>query len=174
MHITTHILSGWVVGNLVSSFGPRERFFCMVAASAPDFDGLSLLGGWDCYCRWHHVVLHNLPFALALSVALAVFSKPKRVAFPVYLGLVHLHFLMDLLGSGTGWGIAYLWPFSTREYPSFGWEFFSWQNYLALLLVLAASVGLVYWKKRTIFEYPLPKIDREVTGFFVKLLPRRS
>ena len=46
MHIPTHILSGWICGNFIPSFGPRERFFCMVAASAPDLDGLSLLGGW--------------------------------------------------------------------------------------------------------------------------------
>ena len=49
MHVQTHILSGWLAGNLVPAFGPRERFFCMLAASLSDLDGLSLLGGWECY-----------------------------------------------------------------------------------------------------------------------------
>ena len=40
MHVQTHILSGWLAGNLVPAFGPRERFFCMLAASLSDLDGL--------------------------------------------------------------------------------------------------------------------------------------
>ena len=101
MHIPTHILSGWICGNFIPSFGPRERFFCMVAASAPDLDGLSLLGGWECYYDWHHVLMHNLPFAVILAALLACFSRPKLTAFAVYFGLVHLHFALDLLGSGS-------------------------------------------------------------------------
>ena len=49
VHVPTHILSGWICGNVIPAFGPRERFFCMIAASAPDLDGLSLLGGWGMY-----------------------------------------------------------------------------------------------------------------------------
>ena len=36
MHIQTHILSGWVIGNALR-LSPRERLFCMVAnAMLPD------------------------------------------------------------------------------------------------------------------------------------------
>lgn len=173
MHIPTHILSGWIGGNLVPSFGARERFFCMLAAFVPDLDGLSLLGGWECYQDWHHVLMHNLLVALAGSGVMAFFSKPRLTAFAVYFGLFHLHFLMDLLGSGEGWGIDYWRPFSPKSYLSFGWDFCSWQNYLAAFLCIAASIGIVYWKKRTILEYPMPKLDRELTDFFLKLVPRR-
>lgn len=173
MHIPTHLLSGWIGGNLVPSFGARERFFCMIAASAPDLDGLSLLGGWECYYDWHHVLMHNLPFALALSGVLAYVSKPRFTAFAVYLGLLHLHFLMDLLGSGECWQIEYWRPFSAKPFLAFGWDFFSWQNYLAAFLCIAATIGIIYWKKRTILEYPMPKLDRELTEFFRKPFRRQ-
>ena len=89
----------------------------MVAASAPDLDGLSLLGGWECYYDWHHVLMHNLPFAVILAALLACFSRPKLTAFAVYFGLVHLHFALDLLGSGSDWGVDYWRPFSPVFHP---------------------------------------------------------
>ena len=175
MHIPTQILSGWICGNFIPSFGPRERFFCMVAASAPDLDGLSLLGGWECYYDWHHVLMHNLPFAVILAALLACFSRPKLTAFAVYFGLVHLHFALDLLGSGSDWGVDYWRPFSpvsTRW--SAGWEYLSWQNYLAAFACIAAAIGIIYWKKRTILEYPMPKLNRELVDFFLKLARRHG
>ena len=69
----------------------------MIAASAPDLDGLSLLGGWKMYYEIHHVLLHNLAFAVVLSTLLALFSRPRVVAWIVYFALMHLHFLLDLL-----------------------------------------------------------------------------
>lgn len=148
MHIPTHLFSGWICGNLVPSFGPRERFLCMVAATAPDLDGLTLIAGWKCYHDWHHVLLHNLPFAFGLALLLALFSRPRWLAFAVYFGLAHLHYAMDALGSGEGWGIDYLRPFSpTTYFADFGWAFFSWQNYLAAFLTIAASIGIVLLEK---------------------------
>ena len=44
MHIPTHILSGWCIGNVLPLNG-RERLFCMVAASVADFDGLGIIFG---------------------------------------------------------------------------------------------------------------------------------
>ena len=150
MHIPTHILSGWICGNFIPSFGPRERFFCMVAASAPDLDGLSLLGGWECYYDWHHVLMHNLPFAVILAA-------------------------LDLLGSGSDWGVDYWRPFSPVSIRwSAGWEYLSWQNYLAAFACIAAAIGIIYWKKRTILEYPMPKLNRELVDFFLKLARRHG
>ena len=42
MHVQTHILSGWCVGNL-APLSPRERLICMTAASIADLDGLTRL-----------------------------------------------------------------------------------------------------------------------------------
>ena len=46
MHIPTHILSGWCTGNLFD-FKPRERLFCMIAATAADLDGLGMIYSMD-------------------------------------------------------------------------------------------------------------------------------
>ena len=147
----------------------------MVSASAPDLDGLSLLGGWECYYDWHHVLMHNLPFAVILAALLACFSRPKLTAFAVYFGLVHLHFALDLLGSGSDWGVDYWRPFSPVSIRwSAGWEYLSWQNYLAAFACIAAAIGIIYWKKRTILEYPMPKLNRELVDFFLKLARRHG
>ena len=69
MHIPTHILSGWCVANLLP-LGPRERVFCMVAAAIPDLDGAGYIAGAHFYERYHHVLGHNLTFAVISALAL--------------------------------------------------------------------------------------------------------
>src|SRR5262245_60059294 len=104
MHIQTHVMSGWCVGNLVS-LTPRERFCCMLAASLADLDGLSLLGGWESYWQYHHKVGHNLLIGGILAGLLTVFSAQRVKACFLYLALFHLHLVLDYFGSGPGWEI---------------------------------------------------------------------
>jgi hypothetical protein len=111
VHIPTHILSGWCVANLLP-LGPRERLFCMVAAAIPDLDGLGLLAapfaGPHFYERYHHVLGHNLTFAVVSAGVLTAFSTGawwrRAVAFAAYFALFHLHLLMDYYGRGRGGG----------------------------------------------------------------------
>jgi|ERR1051326_6356312 hypothetical protein len=103
MHIQTHVMSGWCFGNLLN-LTPRERLFCMLAASLPDLDGLGILTGQEAYWEYHHVVGHNLPAALLVAGILTFFSTNRRKVFWVYLGLFHLHLVLDYFGSGPGWG----------------------------------------------------------------------
>ena len=49
MHLPTHVLSGWAVATLVPGLTPRERALAMVAATAPDLDGLALLAGREAF-----------------------------------------------------------------------------------------------------------------------------
>src|SRR5689334_2305032 len=111
MHVPTHLLSGWCVANCFP-LNARERLFCMIAASACDADGLSVLGGWEAYQDYHHLLAHNLPFIALTAGVLTIFSSHRALAFVLYVGLGHLHLLMDYYGSGPGWKIYYLWPFS--------------------------------------------------------------
>src|SRR5262249_6069528 len=138
MHVQTHIMSGWCIGNLVPSLSPRERVFCMLAASLADLDGLGIVAGQRVYQEYHHVLGHNLTFALVMAIILTLFSIHRWTAFPIYLALAHLHLALDYYGSGPLWKIYYLWPFSRWSIMNpRAWEFYSWQNISTAFALLA-------------------------------------
>ncbi len=169
MHIQTHIMSGWCAANCFS-LTPKERFLAMLAASLPDLDGLTYFFGQNLYWSTHHIYGHNLVFALLLSGGLAAFCTHKLKCFFLFLGLVHLHFVMDLLGSGEGWTIPYWFPFNKTEYVwSFGWDFNAVENKLAALLFLFGCVAIAVFLKRTPLEFLMPKLDRRLAGWAQKL-----
>jgi hypothetical protein len=58
--------------------------------------------------RFHHVLGHNLAFALIVSGILACWLERGRhwQAFALYVGLMHVHFGLDLVGSAREWGGA--------------------------------------------------------------------
>ncbi|HEX8322611.1 MAG TPA: metal-dependent hydrolase [Tepidisphaeraceae bacterium] len=168
MHIPTHILSGWVVGNAVP-LNPRERLFCMIAASVADLDGLGIVLGESMYQRWHHVVCHNLPFCVLVSGILVALSRRPALGrillFSLYVGLFHLHLLMDYYGSGPGWPIVYLWPFSNFRFMNWqAWELSSWQNTLTAGVLLAITAAVAWWRKRTPLEVLMPSLDQKLVG----------
>ncbi len=169
MHIQTHVLSGWCIGNLFK-LDSRERLFCMLAASLPDLDGLSIIGGWECYQIWHHVIGHNLLFCVLLSFILALFSSSKLKTLLIYFGLTQIHMVMDYFGSGEGWMIYYFWPFDNTGYlTNYCWPLYSWQNLLAGALMVVFTIGIIYWKKRTPLEFIMPKLDKQLVDWFLKL-----
>jgi LexA-binding, inner membrane-associated putative hydrolase len=163
LHIQTHILSGWCVGNLIPGFTPRERLLCMLAASLADLDGLSILGGQEAYWDYHHILAHNLPFGLLLCLVLAAVSTHRVVGFAVFLGLFHLHLVLDYYGSGPGWGIPYFWPFSSHQWlRADAWPFYSWQNISAAVLLIGWTVWIARRQGRTPLEALMPRLDRQL------------
>jgi hypothetical protein len=78
MHIQTHVLSGWCLGNLVPQLGPRERVMCMLAASLADVDGLGIVVSEELYWDLHHKLGHCAAFGLLMSGALAMLSSRGR------------------------------------------------------------------------------------------------
>ena len=167
MHVQTHIMSGWVVGNYLP-FTARERLCCMIAAAIPDIDGLGIVVSEHWYTQFHHVVGHNLSFAVVAAAILAALSVRRALGFVTYFGLVHLHLFMDYWGSGRDWGICYWWPF--RSGPGSwwmnpqGWDFFSWQNITAAGILLLWTVWIAYAKRRTPLEVFMPSLDRRLVG----------
>jgi hypothetical protein len=165
VHLPTHILSGWCAANLLK-LTPRQRGFCILAATLPDLDGLSILAGWDAFYTWHHHLTHGLPFAILLAGILTAFSTRPVLSFLLYLALVHLHLLMDSFGSGIGWTITYLWPFSDMQLDNpWSWEFSTWRNQLAGLLFIAWTVGIAVIRRRTPLEVPMPNLDRQLVDW---------
>jgi len=170
MHVQTHLLCGWCIGNGFE-FSPRERLLCMAVSVAPDIDGLGIFYSEQAYFDWHHVIAHNLPFALLLSATCAAVSPHRVKAFWVYLLLMHLHLLMDFLGSGPGWGIFYFWPFSrwVANNP-YAWPFYSWQNLCFASIFLLWVLAIAIYDGRTPLEAIMPSLD----GKFVVALRRMA
>lgn len=170
MHIPTHVLSGWAVANAVRDLSPRQRAFAMIAATAPDLDGLSLLAGRDSYETYHHVLCHNVFFAILVTVLLAWGARGGWRLALLFFGLVHLHLVLDSFGSGMDWGISWLWPVVRTEWMNpWRWSFFSWQNLAAAYGLVAATVVIAARLGRTPLEALAPSLDRQLVGLARRL-----
>lgn len=166
MHIQTHLMSGWCVANVVE-LTPRERTLAMLAASLADIDGLGLLIRQDLYEEYHHVLAHNLWFALMIAATLTVFSTHRIKAFVMFLVLAHLHLILDYLGSGPGWTIPYLWPMEELLFENpHAWPLASWQNFLAGAGFLAWVMVIAVRKRRTPLENIAPRMDAQIVQRF--------
>lgn len=137
----------------------------MIAAAAPDVDGLGRIVSIDAYWKYHHVLGHNLLFCAVVAAAFAAFSTHRFKAGILYMALGHLHLLMDYFGSGPGWGIAYLWPFSSRQFKThLAWEFFSWQNLTVAAILLLWTLLIALRLGRTPIETITPDLDKRLTA----------
>lgn len=155
-------MSGWCAGNLVK-LTPRERLFCMLAASLPDLDGLGVLASSQAYWDYHHKLCHNLMAGCLLSVLLAAFSSQRLKSGLLYLGLFHLHLVLDYFGSGEGWEISYLWPFSEWRVENLrAWPFYSWQNISVGFAFLGWTLLIILRLGRTPLEAIMPSLDRQL------------
>ncbi len=159
-------MSGWCAANLVPGLTPTQRLMAMIAAAVPDLDGLSLLGGQQSYWHWHHRACHNLPFGLLACAILTLASGSTWRLFVLYLALFHLHLDMDIFGSGPGWGIFYLWPFSNWMFDNthLSWDFYSWQNLSIAGALLAWTVVIAIRLRRTPLEAIMPNLDRQLVA----------
>ena len=166
MQIQTHAMSGWCAADLFD-LTPRERVFAMIAASVADLDGLGILVSSDAYVAYHHVLGHNFLFGGISATVLTAFSTHRLKAFWLYLALFHLHLILDYFGSGPGWGIYYLWPFSRLEIENpNAWEFFSWQNICAAGFFLLWTLAIVIKSGRTPLELFMPSLDQKIVRAF--------
>ena len=135
---------------------------------AADLDGLGIVVSERWYAQYHHILGHNLTFALIVSTVLSIFSSRRMLAWVTYCALFHLHIFMDFWGSGRDWGIAYWWPF--RFGPGYwwmnpyGWDFYSWQNISAAFLLFCWTIWIAYIRKRTPLELLMPSLDRRLVG----------
>jgi hypothetical protein len=172
VHLPTHVLSGWVVASAIPRLTPRERLLAMVAATAPDLDGLAIVAGRDAFETYHHVVGHNLLFGLLVTALVTTWSTNKRTMAILSFGLFHLHLVMDSFGSGRDWGISYLWPLAQREWLNpWRWDFFSWQNLVAAYGLVIVTVVIAIRQGRTPLETIAPGLDRQLVSLARRLRP---
>lgn len=180
-----HLLASWLLANSALR-SQRERRLVALAGLAPDLDGLGWLvdrtvaangGSSDYYFAYHHLILHNLPASLALAGLAAWLAATCRWrTFALALLAIHLHFLLDVIGSkgpdGYQWPIPYLLPFTPDHAWTWSgqWELDAWPN-LAITLAMLAIAGLWSWKCRYSFiEVISTTLDRE----FFKIVARHT
>ncbi|MEM8872709.1 MAG: metal-dependent hydrolase [Planctomycetota bacterium] len=164
MHIPTHMLAGWVVGNAFG-LGKRERSLAILAGMLHDVDGLGIIVSEELYWDWHHKLGHNLFFCVALAGLLTIFSRQRMRSFTAYTVIAGSHLLLDFLGSGPNWTLAWLWPVSGHELEfAYAWPFFSWQNLGSAGLLIVATVWTAWRHDRTPVEWITPDLDRRLVA----------
>ena len=175
---------GWAVANAVPSLTKRERAFVTWASVIPDVDGLGIVAEkltqrsahpLDWWSSYHHVLGHNIGFALAVSVLAAIFAKHKIKTTILVLFSFHLHLLADLVGArgndGDQWPIPYLLPFSNQVQLTWSgqWALNAWPN----MLITAALIGVAVLLACKRGFSPLEMFSAEADGTFVRTLRNR-
>ena len=155
MSPVTHFLASWVIASF-PRLKRRDVALVTFAGVAPDVDGFGFLPELltrnsahpiDWFTRYHHVLAHNLPFAILVAVVAFAIARRRWLTAGLAFLAVHLHFLMDILGSrgpdGYNWSIPYLEPFSSQVQFAWSgqWALNSWPN-MVITLGLLALVGL--------------------------------
>jgi len=180
----THFFMGWAVANTVPSLTKRERAFVTWASVVPDIDGLGIIAekltqnsshplNW--WSEYHHVLAHNLGFALVVAVVAGVFARHKLTMSLLSLLSFHLHLLADLVGArgpdGDQWPIPYLLPFSKHAQLTWSgqWALNAWPN----VVITAALIGVAVVLARRRGFSPLELFSAKADAAFVRVLRNR-
>ena len=154
MSPVTHFLASWVVASL-PRLDRRDVTLVTFAGVAPDLDGLGAIPELitrhsshplDWFSRYHHVLAHNLTFAVAVAIVVLAFGHRRWLGAALAFLAVHLHLAMDLLGSrgpdGYNWPIPYLEPFSSKLQLAWSgqWALNSWQNIAITCVLLCLTI----------------------------------
>lgn len=187
MSPVTHFLTGWVFANS-ARIGRRDRALVTLSVVVPDVDGLGIIAElitrnsshpllW--FSQYHHT-LHNLAFAIAISLLALVLGEQKwRPAGLCFLGF-HLHLFEDLLGSrgpdGDQWPIPYLTPFSSAWQWSWHgqWSLNAWPNFAITILLLGLTLYLAWARGYSPLEIVSRGMDREFVTALRRRFPRRD
>jgi len=153
LHPVTHLLAGWIIADECKLKG-RDRALVAWTCVVPDLDGIGYvidlankaLGrpATDYYQYYHHDWMHGLPAALLVAMVVSIFAIEKRRTTLLAFVTLHLHLIMDLVGSrGPNpfdvWPIYYLAPVSENLtfFWSGQWPLTSWQNTTITIVLMS-------------------------------------
>lgn len=188
MHVGTHFFAAWMLA-ATPGLTRRERGLICFAGVAPDLDGLGLIAematanaprtlAW--YSNYHHVLGHNLAFALIITLLAASLARRRALTATLAFAAFHLHLLGDLAGSrgadGYQWPIPYLWPFSNAWQLSWQgqWMLGAWQNTALTIALVMVTIYLAWrlgYSPAGIFS---EKADRVFVQTLRARFPRRA
>jgi hypothetical protein len=180
----THFFMGWAVANAVPSLTKRDRAFVTWASVVPDIDGLGIIAekltqhsshplNW--WSNYHHMLGHNLGFALFVSIVAAIFARQKIKTTLLVLFSFHLHLLADLVGArgpdGDQWPLPYLLPFSKQLQLTWSgqWALNAWPN----MVITASLIGIAVMLARQRGFSPLEMFSAKADAAFVRALRNR-
>jgi hypothetical protein len=175
---------GWAFANTVPSLTKAERAWVTWASVVPDLDGLGIVAdkltqnsshplNW--WSEYHHVLGHNLGFALVVAAAAAIFTKRKLKMTLLVFCSFHLHLLADIVGArgpdGYQWPIPYLLPFSNRLQLVWSgqWALNAWQNIVITAVLIA--IALIFARQRGLS--PLEMVSAKTDAAFIHALRSR-
>jgi hypothetical protein len=124
---------------------------------------------------YHHVLGHNLGFALVVGVLAVLLAKGKGKTTLLVLVSFHLHLVADLIGArgpdGYQWPIPYLLPFSKQWSWTWSgqWALNAWPNFLLTALLL----WLALWLARQRGFSPLEMFSAKADAALVRALRNR-
>jgi hypothetical protein len=180
----THFFMGWVIANSAPMLTKRERALGTWASVVPDVDGLGIIAekmtqntahplNW--WSEYHHVLGHNIGFALAVTVAAAIFAKQKLATVSLVFISFQLHLLGDLVGArgpdGDQWPIPYLLPFSNHWQMVWSgqWALNAWPNFL----ITGALIGVSLLLARRRGYSPLEMFSQRMDALMIGALRNR-
>jgi hypothetical protein len=179
----THFLVGWMVANS-TELSRRERALVAIAGVIPDIDGLGALPEvltrntahpltW--FSDYHHT-LHNLTFAVAVTVAAYLLAARRWKTALLALLSFHLHLLGDLVGArgpDGPWAIPYWLPFSHGgEWTWEGqWALNAWPNFAITFVLLAATFYLAWRRGFSPLEIVCERADCSLVATLRKRFP---
>ena len=180
----THFFIGWTIASAAPSLTKRDRAFVTWASVVPDLDGLGIipekltqnsahpLNWWSDY---HHVLGHNIGFALVVAVVAAIFANQTiKTTLLVWLSF-HAHLLADLVGArdpdGDQWPIPYLLPFSNRLHLTWAgqWSLNAWPNMVLTAILIVTAVIMA---RRRSYS-PLELFSIKLDTIFIQVLRQR-
>lgn len=174
----THFFAGWLVAS-VPRLERQDIAVVTIASVAPDVDGIGVVPELitrnsahplEWFTRFHHGIAHNLLFAIVVTVLAYAIARRKLVTAGLAFLAIHLHFLMDILGSrgpdGYSWPIPYLVPFSSKlQFVWSGqWALNSWQNVVITCGLLVLTLLRLVQIGRSPVEIFSRPTDRQVVA----------
>ena len=151
------------------------------ASVVPDIDGLGIVADWltrnsshplNWWGGYHHILAHNLCFALIVAVVAAILAKQKAKTTLLVLLSFHLHLAADLVGArgpdGEQWPIPYLLPFSKHVQLVWSgqWALNAWPNFL----ITGVLIGMMFIFARQRGFSPLEMVSGKADAIFVHAL----
>ena len=187
-------LTHWQVGALLANvrdYNLRERRLIMLAALAPDVDGVFIffmspdknglcLGQGPWFEALHHTFGHSVFYCLAVALGLALYNRGRRLElFLVCLFSSSLQLVLDIVTNDSTWEHPLFWPLAYRfrvgDYIH--WSYLntflaSWMQYSLMAIIFAGIVVLYLKKGRTFLELISVRLDVFLTNFIA--LPFRE